>query len=244
MPFTKKYPPDASAPDTAAQKDSRLIMSEPKHRFSVSSLLEQLHSGQTLFAGGIPSDFRKSAEERGVTVFDYLENETLAVQNSVAAAEGAVCEAITRSPLNLHRSRCAVLGFGRCGGTLVPRLKGMLCNVCVCTDAASEFARASVIADDCIHLKELPDYAGQFDFIFNTIPAQIVTHDILRRMKPTTLIIDIASVPGGVDYNAAKRLGISAAHCLSLPGKYAPASSARYLRNFIELHHPSKPEQE
>lgn len=218
-----------------------------KQAFETSALLELLHSGQFLFAGGIPADFRKDAENKGVRVFDYLENETLAVQNSIAAAEGAVCEAITRSPYNLHKSQCAVLGFGRCGRTLVSCLKGMSAGVCVCTDAPSEFARASVAADNCIRLKNLPDYAGQFDFVFNTIPAQVVTSDILRRMKRTALIIDIASIPGGVDFDAADRLGIMAAHCLSLPGKYAPGSSAKYLRNFIDSHFnvsPTKTEQE
>lgn len=216
------------------KKDSDMISSDPKHRFSSSALLELLHSGQTLFAGQIPDDFRKAAEDRGVTVFDYLDNESLAVRNSIAAAEGAVCEAITRSPFNLHKSRCAVLGFGRCGRTLVSYLKGMFCNVTVCTNEPTEAARASIVADDCINLKKLPDYAGNFDFVFNTIPAQVLTNDILRRMKHTVLIIDIASAPGGVDFAAANRLGITAAHCLSLPGKYAPAASAHILREIIE----------
>lgn len=216
------------------KKDSDRIPSDSEHRFSASSLLELLHFGQKLFAGQIPLDFRKTAEGKGVAVFDYLDDESLAVRNSIAAAEGAVCEAIMHSPYNLHKSRCAVLGFGKCGHTLVSYLKGMFCHVTVCTDAPAESARACVAADQCIYLKDLPDLAGIFDFIFNTIPAQIITSDILRRMKRTSLIIDIASAPGGVDYAAAKGLGIAAFHCLGLPGKYAPASSAHILREIIE----------
>lgn len=216
-----------------------MIPSDPEHCFSSSALLEVLHSGQTLFAGQIPGDFRKAAEDKGVTVFDYLDDESLAVRNSIAAAEGAICEAITRSPYTLHKSSCAVLGFGRCGRTLVSYLKGMFCSVTVCTNAPVEAARASIVADDCIRLKDLPDYAGNFDFIFNTIPALILTNDILRHMKHTVLIIDIASAPGGVDFAAAKRLGITAAHCLGLPGKYAPAASAHILREIIDSRNNS-----
>lgn len=216
------------------KKDSGLMPSDPKHPFSSSAILELLHSGQTLFGGQIPEDFRKAAADRGVTVFDYLDDESLAVRNSIAAAEGAICEAITRSPYNLHKSSCAVLGFGRCGQTLVSYLKGMFCNVTVCTNDPKESARASIISDGCIPLKKLPDCAGNFDFIFNTIPARVLTSDILRRMKHTVLIIDIASAPGGVDFAAADRLGITAAHCLSLPGKYAPAASAHILREIID----------
>lgn len=57
---------------------------------------------------------------------------------------------------------------------------------------------------------------------------------LLKNVDLSALIIDIASSPGGVDYDAAQRLGISALHCLGLPGKYAPASSARHLKQFIE----------
>ena len=48
------------------------------------------------------------------------------------------------------------------------------------------------------------------------------------------MILDMASAPGGVDYEACKELGISAALLPGLPGKYAPASSAEILAEKIE----------
>lgn len=216
------------------QNGSGLIQADTGYQFLLSSLLALLKPGQTLFAGGIPADFKKAAKEKGVAVFDFLDDASLAVRNSIATAEGAVCEAILRSPVNLHQSRCAVLGFGKCGHTLVSYLKGMFCNVCVGTDVPAEYARASVIADDCIRLKDLSKRAGEFDFLFNTIPAPVVDYDVLHNMKRTALIIDIASAPGGVDYSAASRFKIPAAHCLGLPGKYAPSSSAKILFEIIQ----------
>ena len=113
-------------------------------------------------------------------------------------------------------------------------LKGLSANVSVFTDNAEESARASVIADKSFPLKSLSDHAGDFRFIFNTVPAQFINEETLKNVDLSALIIDIASSPGGVDYDAAQRLGISALHCLGLPGKYAPASSARHLKQFIE----------
>lgn len=222
------------------QKGTDLISSESKHPFSSSALLEALHSGQTLFAGGIPDVFLKAAKKKGVSVFDYLKEPSFLVHNSLATAEGTLCEAIIHSPFHLHKSHCAVLGFGNCGHTLASYLKGMFCNVCVCTDLPAESARASVIADSCICTKDLSAHAGTFDFIFNTIPAQILTKDILQHIKPSTLIVDIASAPGGVDIDAAKQFHIPVIQCPGLPGKYAPASSAKFLRNFIESRCPVK----
>lgn len=86
------------------------------------------------------------------------------------------------------------------------------------------------------HFKNIFKYTFSvcFRFIFNTVPAQFINEETLKNVDLSALIIDIASSPGGVDYDAAQRLGISALHCLGLPGKYAPASSARHLKQFIE----------
>ena len=48
-----------------------------------------------------------------------------------------------------------------------------------------------------------------------------------EQVSPDTVILDIASSPGGVDFAAAKELSVTAAACPGLPGKYAPLSSAQ-----------------
>ncbi len=220
FPFTK------DGADVSAENSS--------YRFSIQTLLHLLRPGQSLFAGGIPSSFKKEAAENNVAVFDYADDISLPVYNSISTAEGAICEAILHSPFNLHKSRCAVLGFGKCGHSIVCCLKGLSANVSVFTDNTEEAARASLVADESFPLSSLPDRAGNFRFIFNTIPAQFINENTLKNIDRSALIVDIASSPGGVDYDAAQRLGISALHCLGLPGKYAPASSARFLKHFID----------
>lgn len=206
----------------------------PGLRILTEELLAVLPPKSRFFAGCIPEKFRKAAEEKGNFVYDFMQEKSLAIRNSIAAAEGAICEAITRSPLNLNGSWCAVLGFGKCGQTIASYLCGMFCHVYVCTNDSAELARAAVISEEAGSLYDFAKCAGKFDFIFNTIPAPVISSGLLRNMKPSVTIIDIASSPGGVDYKAAGRLGINAAHCLSLPGKYAPASSAKILRDVIE----------
>lgn len=216
-------------------KDGSNISAENSiYRFSIPTLLHLLRPGQSFFAGCIPASFKEAAAKNGIVVFDYADDVSLPVYNSISTAEGAVCEAILHSPFNLHKSRCAVLGFGKCGHSIVCCLKGLSADVSVFTDNAEEAARASVIADKSFPLQSLPDRAGDFHFIFNTVPAQFINEETLKNIDRSALIVDIASSPGGVDYDAARRLGISALRCLGLPGKYAPASSARFLKHFID----------
>ena len=200
----------------------------------IKLLLPNLKSGQSFFAGCIPGNFREAVEEKGVRVFDLMENPQLSYFNTIATAEGAVCEAIRISPVNLHQSSCAVLGYGKCGRTLSHYLKGMFCHIYVAANPEEERAQAALIADETGTLKEFEVCVKEFDFIFNTIPALVVPAGLLDGVKRSVSIIDIASAPGGVDFEAAKKQGISAVLCPGLPGKYAPLSSARAIRDIIE----------
>lgn len=201
---------------------------------SIYQLLSNLRPGQSFFAGCIPDDFKATAEEIGVHVFDLMSDPSLSLFNTIATAEGAICEAIKRSPINLHQSSCAILGYGRCGRTLSHYLKGMFCNIYVASIQAEECAQAALIADKTGTLQNFGSCVGEFDFIFNTIPSMVVPSRLLEKMKSSVTIIDIASAPGGVDFTAARELGISAVLCPGLPGKYAPVSSARAVKETIE----------
>lgn len=192
----------------------------------LSLLADMLREGQSLFAGCIPRDFQEKVFSKGIFVSDLMKDEILTVKNSIATAEGAIAEAICKSSRNLHKSRCLVLGYGTCGKTLASYLKGMFCHVTVCARRPGVRAEAETLTGDAISPGELKEQAGSFDFIFNTIPAQIIDRSLLKSLKKQAFIIDIASAPGGLDHAEAENLGISAYLCPGLPGKYAPRSSA------------------
>ena len=223
-------------PIPLCQNGSFLKQTTEENEFTLDFILNVMKPGQTFFAGCIPDIFLKEAKEKGIYVHDLMQNNTLAIYNTLATAEGAICEAIQKSPQNLHHSKCAVLGYGRCGRTLTNYLKGMSCQISVYSIDEDERSWAQPIADHAGTLQDFEESAIEFDFIFNTIPAVILKDKQLRKLKASVTIIDIASVPGGIDYEAAKRIGINASHCLALPGKYSPESCAVALKNIISTY--------
>ena len=50
----------------------------------------------------------------------------------------------------------------------------------------------------------------------------ILDSDMLMKSRRNVLIVDLASKPGGVDLDAARKMGIKVIWALSLPGKVAP----------------------
>ena len=60
-----------------------------------------------------------------------------------------------------------------------------------------------------------------------------MNENILKSVSSETLIVDLASAPGGVDFEFAKDCGIKTVQALSLPGKVAPETSAETMAKVI-----------
>ena len=63
----------------------------------------------------------------------------------------------------------------------------------------------------------------------------MLTRPLLEQLQPECLIIDLASRPGGVDFEAAGELGLKTIWALSLPGKVAPITAGGIIRDTV-LH--------
>ena len=75
--------------------------------------------------------------------------------------------------------------------------------------------------------------AGCAALVVNTVPVRVLREAELADLKPGCLVIDLASKPGGVDFDAAARLGVKAFWALSLPGKVAPVTAGKSIKTTI-----------
>ena len=79
----------------------------------------------------------------------------------------------------------------------------------------------------------LPQAAAEADIIFNTVPAVILDKGVLSGLKRDCLVVDLASKPGGVDFETAKELGVQIIWALSLPGKVAPITAGDIIHDTV-----------
>jgi len=192
-------------------------------------------SEKTIFiAGKIDKDVREKLEDKNIIYIDLLDREEMAVLNAIPAAEGAVELIIKSTPRTIHNSRILILGYGRIGKVLANILKGFGADVWV---GARKYPDLSWIeANGCkpVHTRDLERYVSDMNVIVNTIPSQIITADILNKLQPDCYLLDLASKPGGIDFDHAKKLGIKVDWALSLPGKVAPLTAAEIIKKTID----------
>ena len=157
----------------------------------------------------------------------------MAVLNAVPPAEGAVNLAMNERASTLWESRCLVTGFGRCAKALALLLKGFGARVTVAARKQGDLAFARTLGLQTIPLRQLQEVLPQQEIVFNTIPAPVLTRPLLEQLQPECLIIDLASRPGGVDFEAAGELGLKTIWALSLPGKVAPITAGEIIRDTV-----------
>jgi len=186
-----------------------------------------------LFTGMAKPYLKSLCEKNNVRLVELFERDDVAIMNSIPTAEGAIMMAIQNTDFTIHGSRTLVLGLGRTGLTMARTLKGLGAGVAVGIRQPDQFARAWEMGFDPFYMKNLQASAMNADLVFNTIPAMVLTAQVIAKLPAHALIIDLASKPGGTDFRYAEKRGIKAMLAPGLPGIVAPKTAGRIIADSL-----------
>lgn len=186
-----------------------------------------------VFAGAIEQSILKKLEENNINTIDFFKDNCVAILNAIPTAEGAIQTAMENSFKTIFNSKSLVLGYGRCGKILANMLKGIGANVDVSYRKKEDLSYIKSYGLTPINLFKIKDKIRKYEFIFNTIPYKILNKELLNNVNKNVVIIDLASAPGGIDYNYARDINIKAIYCPNLPGRVAPYTAANILKDKI-----------
>ncbi len=217
-------------PVTADGRHLNTIYSESK--ILLNDDFAELMRKKQVFGGMMGKLYQTSEIWDSIETYDYYTREEFAVHNAVPTAEGAIEIAMHEYPGTISGSSCLVVGFGRIGKVISWMLRGIGANVTVSARKQSDLAWVQSYGYSSVLTENICD-KEQYDIIFNTAPAMIFNRRLLSKLRSNPLIIDLTSMPGGVDFEAAVKLEIKAIHALSLPGKVAPKTAGEIIKHTI-----------
>ena len=199
------------------------------------TIREMMHNinAKVLIAGSILPEVYEMANDEYIEIIDIMKREELAVLNTIATAEGTIQVAIENTNRILHGSEVLILGFGRIGKVLARKLAGLSVKVTCAARKDEDLAWIEAYGHKSLNINNLGENLRLFDIIINTVPHIILTEQKLEYVKKETLLIDLASNPGGIDKKAIKDRNFKFVWALSLPGKVAPTTSAEFIKNTI-----------
>lgn len=206
-------------------------------RIPLDTLSGCLAADAAVFGGRVCDPTRAVFSAQGLSVTDYLEREELSVLNAVPTAEGALQLMLEELPTTVFGRRCLITGYGRIAKVLSRMLLALGASVTVAARKPEDLIWAEIAGCKTVTIAKLDAALPDTDLICNTVPALLFAKTQLRRCRPGVLVIDLASRPGGVDFEAAQQLGVHTIHALSLPGKVAPVTAgesiAATIRNIL-----------
>ena len=195
--------------------------------------LLKANKNKLLIGGNISEEIQKKLSEKYLDVIDIMKREELAILNTIATAEGTIEVAISNTDKILQGSRVLILGFGRVAKIVASKFSKLSAIVTCAARKVSDLAWIKAYGYDSLDIHDMLYDLKDFDIIINTVPQTIIHEKELKHMDSDVLLIDLASAPGGIDSKMAKNMGLKFVWALALPGKIAPSSSAKFIKETI-----------
>lgn len=204
-----------------------------EEHIKLDDLIEKNYEDKVFIAGSIPKDVIKKLEAKYSRVIDVMKIEELVILNTIATAEGAIDVAIQNTDTVLHGSNVLILGFGRVAKIVASKFSQLSTYVTCAARKNTDLAWIKALGYDAVNINELQEDLKKYDIIINTVPQMIIDKEEMQFMKPNVLLIDLASSPGGINTEDARNLDLKFVWALALPGKIAPLTSAKFLKDCI-----------
>ncbi len=212
-----------------SKEKNKVNSSYSEDEIKIDSLFSKITPDKKLFFGALNKICRELAEQYNIKYTDYHYDDSYQILNAIPTAEGAIALMVSETEKTVFDSKVLILGYGRIGKLLSEYTKALGAKVYVEARNDADLTWIKTKGMNAVHLNDLDDYIGNMDIIINTVPTLLIDSNKLELVKQETLILDLASLPGGVDFSAAKQRGVKTIHALGIPGKIAAKSAAKYI---------------
>lgn len=196
-------------------------------------ILKKTPSHCKIYTGINPPYLTNIASLANRELVQLFDRDDVAIYNSIPTVEGAIMMAIQHTDFTIHGSNISVLGLGRTGMSIARAFHALGAKVKVGARKSEHIARITEMGLTPFHLKDIQSAVDDSDICINTIPYPIVSAAVINKMPVHTLIIDLASKPGGTDFRYAEKRGVKALLAPGLPGIVAPKTAGRILANVL-----------
>ena len=209
-----------------------------------------------IYTGALNSFAKEKLNEKNIKVIDIMEDEAYAIKNAIATAEGAIKKVIDSTPFTINKSNVLILGYGRIGKILARFLSSFGARIYVEARSKKDIAliksmgynevelerledylpiaNIAINTYNEVELERLEDYLPIANIAINTIPSMILDKNKVDLLDSNSYVLDLASSPGGVDFEALKTREINTCWYLGVPSKDSPLTAAKYIKETID----------
>ena len=199
----------------------------------MQDIITALWPYQLLCGGGFSEESAALIQRSGIKAGDMLRRSDYVAGNAAITAEGALGLLLDKSERTASGASVLICGWGRIAKLLAAKLRALGAEVTVAARKKEDRAMAEAFGFGALDYTGLETEAGGFDWVVNTVPARVISDAALCLMADDTLLLELASPPGGFDGTLAENIGLKVCRAPGLPGKSAPMSAALLMKDTI-----------
>lgn len=214
-----------------------LIIAPPVNIDYIDKLYPSINNIKRIYGGSISNLFREAMSK--VEICDYLKWEHVISENAVLTAKGIIKEAMEYN-CNLKDAKILVTGYGYCGKAIAKELMKYSQKITIAVRNSSLKSEIEDSNYSYVDLNKLCNIdLSCFEYVFNTIPALIINQNVIDKLSNCCMIFDIASKPGGVDFEYCKKKNKFAVLSLGIPGRCYPKEAGYLIADAVYNHYNS-----
>jgi len=184
-------------------------------------LLENMEASAHIILGIADAGLQQAAANLDIGIHEYEHDQELMLLRAPAIVEGIIGIIVENTDVTIHKAKICVVGQGNIGKVLTRSLIALGGHVTVAARNPVQRANAYTMGAESIGLDAFSANAKAFDIIVSTVPAPIISTEIIDGLSASTLLVDISAPPGSIDLDHARSRGIRAVWARAM-GRRAP----------------------
>ena len=140
---------------------------------------------------------------------------------------------IFNTDTSLKNMPALIVGYGRVGKALAKVFDDNHMEVSIATNDKNEFALSSIYSKKVFAVNDLEAKVKGYKAIINTVPKLVIDSKVIKNVDKDCFILDLASNPGGVDFDYARERNLNVIHATSVPAAASPKAAALILKEAI-----------
>jgi dipicolinate synthase subunit A len=196
----------------------RIIPTEP--------MLAKMRSPAHIVLGWADKNLKSICERLNIGIHEYEWDDDLMLLRGPAIVEGLLKVIVENTDITIHRAKICLVGQGTIGSLVTHTLYALGARVHVVARNPVQRAQAYAAGAESYEFSQIAEAMRDCDILVSSVPAQVVSGEMLQILPRHTLLVDLAAPPGGIDRDSASRLGLKFVWARGL-GSRAPVTVGR-----------------
>jgi len=160
-----------------------------------------------IILGWADARLKTHCEALGITLHEYEWDDDLMLLRGPAIVEGMLKVLIENTDITLHKAVVCQIGQGTIGSLVTRTLYALGAKVHVAARNPVQRAGAYAAGAETLELGALPSVLPRTDIVISSVPARVLGAELIELLPSHALLVDLSAPPGGIDREAAQRLG-------------------------------------